>query len=264
MARIKRLSVKTPRSTRENYQPPPNRSVSETYPWPREEGQPINLDDTSLLEFNCEGWDRETAKNYNALLVADILPTRFVHAVTLSTLGIDTDVFDTLQAIGITPLCYQTHDLYPDLVRQALATAEIGYDNPSEPTYVKLPQPDLTSLHEFNNIRVLPGPEFLCADPRIQQPDINMDDVEDVTPEWGSAYDLGPIEDDADDATYRRWMIDSQRKNNSLMKRILKVITELHSEQGEQSVRSRNICSQQRREQGQASRMISRKSSSCT
>ncbi|KAL0796226.1 hypothetical protein Bca101_067603 [Brassica carinata] len=135
MARTKRLSVKTPRPTRENYQPPPNRSILDTYLWPREEGQQVNLDDTNLLEFNCEGWDRETTKNYNALLAADILPTRFVHAETLFTLGIDTDVFDTLDAVGIAPLCYQTHELYQDLVRQALTTAEIGYDNPLEPTY---------------------------------------------------------------------------------------------------------------------------------
>ncbi|KAF2589821.1 hypothetical protein F2Q70_00039081 [Brassica cretica] len=52
-----------------------------------------------------------------------------------------------------------------------------------------------------------------------------MDDVEDITPDDHAAYDLGPLEDDEDDATYRRWMVDSQRKNNSLMMRILKAIT---------------------------------------
>ncbi|KAF3535799.1 hypothetical protein F2Q69_00019336 [Brassica cretica] len=36
---------------------------------------------------------------------------------------------------GIAPLYYQTHELYPDLVRQALATSHIGYDNPQAPTY---------------------------------------------------------------------------------------------------------------------------------
>ena len=40
-----------------------------------------------------------------------------------------------------------------------------------------------------------------------------------------TAYDQGPLDDDADDAAYHRWMVDSQRKNNSLMKRILKAIT---------------------------------------
>ncbi|KAF3580441.1 hypothetical protein DY000_02031616 [Brassica cretica] len=49
-------------------------------------------------------------------------------------------------------------------------------------------------------------------------------DVEmgDTTPD---EYDLRPIEYDADAETYRRWMIDSQHKNNSLMNRILRAIT---------------------------------------
>ncbi|KAL0826628.1 hypothetical protein Bca101_050305 [Brassica carinata] len=53
-----------------------------------------------------------------------------------------------------------------------------------------------------------------------------MDDVEFVRTDGGdNAYDLGPLDDNADDATYRYWMVDSQCKNNSLMKRILKAIT---------------------------------------
>ncbi|KAL0815257.1 hypothetical protein Bca101_071701 [Brassica carinata] len=40
-----------------------------------------------------------------------------------------------------------------------------------------------------------------------------------------TAYDLGPLDDDTDYAAYRCWMVDSQHKNNSLMKRILKAIT---------------------------------------
>jgi len=49
-----------------------------------------------------------------------------------------------------------------------------------------------------------------------------MDDVEFVRTDGGdSEYDLGPLDDDADDAAYRHWMVESQRKNNSLMKRIL-------------------------------------------
>ncbi|KAL0716587.1 hypothetical protein Bca4012_065909 [Brassica carinata] len=98
-------------------------------------------------------------------------------------------------------------------------------DKEGTPLFYKLQRPDLTSLNEFENICFVPGPEFLCADPRIPQPDINMDDVEDVTPEVGAAYDLGPIEDDADEATYRCWMVDSQRKNNILMNRILQLVT---------------------------------------
>lgn len=134
--RTKVKSVKTPKVTGENYTPHPNHNAPASYPWPRlEEGQPINLDDPLILDFNCEGWDKESTAPYNYLLHAEILPTRFGHAETLVALGFDTNVFDTLQAMGIAPLCYQIHELYPDLVRQELATAHIGYDNPSEPTY---------------------------------------------------------------------------------------------------------------------------------
>ncbi|KAF2553541.1 hypothetical protein F2Q68_00035218 [Brassica cretica] len=84
-----------------------------------------------LLTFNWEGWDKESAQRYNT----EILPTRFGHNETLAALGLDTDVFETLNAMGIAPQCYLTHKLYPDLVRQALATAQIGYDNPQAPTY---------------------------------------------------------------------------------------------------------------------------------
>ena len=135
--RTKQKSVKTPKATRENYVPPPNHSTLASYPWPREgkEVQLINLDDPMLLNFNCEGWDKESAARYNTLLNVEILPTRFGHADTLVSLGLDTNVFETLHAMGIATLCYRTHELYPDLVRQVLATAHIGYDNPSAPTY---------------------------------------------------------------------------------------------------------------------------------
>ncbi|KAF3507606.1 hypothetical protein F2Q69_00006126 [Brassica cretica] len=126
--RTKQKSVKTPKITRENFVPPPNHNAPTSYPWPRmdQEGQPINIDDPMLLDFNCEGWDKESAKRYNSLLNIKILPTRFGHADTLVSLGLDTDVFETLHAMGIAPLCYRTHKLYPDLVRQVLATAHIG------------------------------------------------------------------------------------------------------------------------------------------
>ncbi|KAF3581416.1 hypothetical protein DY000_02031290 [Brassica cretica] len=383
-----------------------------------------------LLDFNCEGWDKESAKWYNSLLNIEILPTRFGHADNLVSLGLDTVVFETLHAMGIAPLCYRTQELYLDLVRQVLATAHIGYDDPSKPTYencsfsfmadgkfcslsldklneiyeisderrevavinkftpidrcwdliangsftsrkvyqskirnptlriiakmvsnllfakdqtskvtkgelhmlysgledeirrardipiqpvytnpgyhliwmfytrwdclmraenksegkkdrcgslltplfkyfgidlrsyavtheieyidtpyliachilcdeftykfadkegnvlyCKLPQPHLTNFSTIENIRFLPDPEFLCADPRAPPPDDEMDEPEDITPDEDTVYDLGPLDDDADDAAYRRWMVDSRQKNNSLMKRILKAIT---------------------------------------
>ncbi|KAF3567829.1 hypothetical protein DY000_02015766 [Brassica cretica] len=118
--------------------PPPRaqQPTSASYPWPREqEGKPIDLNTLMLLDFNCEGWDKETAGHYNSLLKVDILPTRFGHAETLAHLGIDEDVFETLQAVGIAPLRYQAHELYPDLARQVLATATITYEDSSAPSY---------------------------------------------------------------------------------------------------------------------------------
>ncbi|KAF3535801.1 hypothetical protein F2Q69_00019334 [Brassica cretica] len=398
--RTKQKAMKTPKITHENYVPPAGHNAMASYPWPRigKEGQPIDLDDPMLLTFNCEGWDKESAQKYNTLLNTEILSTRFGHTETLAALGLDTDVFETLNAMGIAPLCYQTHELYPDLVRQALATAHIRYDNPQAPTYencsfsfmadgkfcslsldelndiyeisderkdvavenkftpmerfwdiiatesgsfasrkayqsqirnptlsviakmvsnllfakdqtskvtkgelqmlysglegeisrtdnkkdlcgglltllfkhfrinlqsyvvnynieyvdtpylischilrdettyrftdkegnvlfIKLPQPHLTNFSSIENIRFLPDPEFLCADPRAPPPDDDMDEPEDITPNEETTYYLGPLDDDADEAAYRRWMVDSQRKNNSLMKRILKAIT---------------------------------------
>ncbi|XP_033141193.1 uncharacterized protein LOC117132011 [Brassica rapa] len=111
-------------------------NVPSSYPWPNKaEGQPININDPLLLDYNCEGWDKESAARYNRLLAAEILPTRFAHAETLAALGLESDVFETLDVMGLAPLCYQAQVLYPDLVRQLLATAQITYQNPTAPTY---------------------------------------------------------------------------------------------------------------------------------
>ncbi|KAF3560483.1 hypothetical protein F2Q69_00013285 [Brassica cretica] len=91
--------------------------------------------------------------------------------------------------------------------------------------YCKLRQPNITSLSDVTNICFVPDAQYLCADPNSSYRDDTMDDVEFVRTDGGdNAYDLGPLDDNAEDATYRRWMVDSQRKNNSLMKRILKAI----------------------------------------
>ncbi|KAG5403981.1 hypothetical protein IGI04_010100 [Brassica rapa subsp. trilocularis] len=404
-------------------------NVPSSYPWPNKaEGQPININDPLLLDYNCEGWDKESAARYNRLLAAEILPTRFAHAETLAALGLESDVFETLDVMGLAPLCYQAQVLYPDLVRQLLATAQITYQNPTAPTYencyfsfmadgkfcsislhdlnelleiadtprevsvdkkfapenafwdliatgkftsrkayqsqirnptlriiakivsnilfakehtskvtngelqvlytgledeirrdrvipiqtvktnpgfllitmlserkdsmvrredkkdrcgsvltplfkrfnidldsytvvpelehidtaylitchilrdestykftdkdgitlyCKLPLPGLTDFTTLDNIVFLPNAEHLCVDPRAPIPDENAagDDVEDITPPADGAYDLEDLTDVTDDHAYRRWMVDSQKKNNSLMKRILRALT---------------------------------------
>ena len=110
--------MKTPKITRENYVPLAGHNAPASYPWfpVGKEGQPIDLDDPMLLTCNCEGWDKESAQKYNTLLNTEILPTRLSHTETLAALGLDTDVFETLNAMG---------DCSP----------HIGYDNPQAPTY---------------------------------------------------------------------------------------------------------------------------------
>ena len=39
-------------------------------------------------------------------------------------------------------------------------------DNEGNMLFYTLPQPSITNLDVFENIRFLPGPEFLCSDPR--------------------------------------------------------------------------------------------------
>ncbi|KAF3600684.1 hypothetical protein F2Q69_00034366 [Brassica cretica] len=102
---------KSPTGTRKTNNTPPQRAqqpTSASYPWPREqEDEPINLDDPMLLYFNCEGWDKETASR----------------------------MYSRRCKLGIAPLCYATHELYPDHVRQVLATATISYEDFSAPSY---------------------------------------------------------------------------------------------------------------------------------
>ncbi|KAF3543244.1 hypothetical protein DY000_02005416 [Brassica cretica] len=99
------------------------------------------------------------------------------------------------------------------------------YDKAGTQLFVTLPHPEITRLSEFDNIRFLPPPELLCTDPRAAAPDADMEDVEDITPDADPSYDLGELADVTDDQAYRRWMVDSQRKNNSLMRRILHLVT---------------------------------------
>ncbi|KAF2594110.1 hypothetical protein F2Q70_00043747 [Brassica cretica] len=99
------------------------------------------------------------------------------------------------------------------------------FDKDGTQLFTKLPHPEITRFSVFDNIRFLPPPELLCTDPRAAAPDADMEDVEDITPESEPSYDLGEMADVTDDQAYRRWMVDSQRKNNCLMRRILHLVT---------------------------------------
>ena len=93
--------------------------------------------------------------------------------------------------------------------------------------YCKLPLPGLTDFTTLENIVFLPDAGHLCDDPRkpVPEPNATRDDVEDMAPPAEGAYDLEDLTDVTDDHAYRRWMVDSQKKNNSLMKRILRALT---------------------------------------
>ena len=87
--RTKQNTIKKPTYTRDN-PPLPIAGITTSYPWPCEqEGILINVDDPNLLDLNVEGWDKEMARAYNALLNIYILPTRFVDSRVLSQLGLD-------------------------------------------------------------------------------------------------------------------------------------------------------------------------------
>ncbi|KAF2542214.1 hypothetical protein F2Q68_00031797 [Brassica cretica] len=99
------------------------------------------------------------------------------------------------------------------------------FDKEGTQLFTKLPHPEITRLSMFDNISFLLPPELLCTDPHAAAPDADMEDVEDITLEAYPSYDLEELADVTDDQAYRLWMVDSQRKNNSLMRRILHLVT---------------------------------------
>ena len=109
--------------------------VPPTYPWPREEGTEIFLTDPNIHAKSEEQWDKEASRRYSYLLNNNILPTRFVDAGALNDLGLHENLHDVLHVLGIAGLCHITHLLYPDLVRQVLATAELTFKRPDFPIF---------------------------------------------------------------------------------------------------------------------------------
>ena len=124
-------SIKPPQARGE----PADDTISPTYPWPREEGTEISLTDPCIPASSEERWDKEASRRYNCLLKINILPARFVDAGALNDLGLHEDLHAVLQVLGIADLCHITHLLYPDLVRQVLATAELTFKRSGFPIF---------------------------------------------------------------------------------------------------------------------------------
>lgn len=62
-----------------------------------------------------------------------MLPTKFICAQALRRMGIAEDVHATLTRIGLGMFASTTYHLYPELVRQFLASAEPKYEHPAHP-----------------------------------------------------------------------------------------------------------------------------------
>ncbi|KAF3550193.1 hypothetical protein DY000_02006773 [Brassica cretica] len=214
MARTKQ-SAKRTRATCTSSTPPPQaqQQTSATYPWPREqEGEPIDLDSPLLLDFNCEGWDKGKAARYNALL-------NFMTMICERRQCImnDSNKKDRNGSL-LTPLFKHFGiDLTKYSVNKEVQYLDIKY---LMACHIMRDEETTASL-----IRPVPSCSPNCLTPRSPAPNGDMEDVEDITPEVESSYDLGELADVTDDQAYRCWMVDSQRKNNSLMRRILHLVT---------------------------------------
>ncbi|KAF2544850.1 hypothetical protein F2Q70_00021301 [Brassica cretica] len=124
-------SIKPPYAREE----PEDDTITPTHPWPREEGKEISLTDPNIPAKLEERWDKEASRRYNSLLNINILPTRFVDVGALNDLGLHEDLHVVLQVLGIADLCHITYTLYPNLVRQVLATADLTFKRPDFPIF---------------------------------------------------------------------------------------------------------------------------------
>uniref|UniRef100_A0A1J3DBX3 Arabidopsis retrotransposon Orf1 C-terminal domain-containing protein n=1 Tax=Noccaea caerulescens TaxID=107243 RepID=A0A1J3DBX3_NOCCA len=110
--------------------------------------------------------------------------------------------------------------------------------------YVFLPDPSITQLNTLEDLRFMHAPLQTTSAPHRDAPALacpsssrapppHLEDMETsersadapfTTPAYDSEFDLPPISDEYDIAEYRRWMVASQKKNNSLMQRILQML----------------------------------------
>lgn len=74
-------------------------------------------------------WDDHDSMCYNAWLRVFIEPTRYINWFTVRRMGLEQDLCDMISELGLGTMPSGTHDLYPALVRQFMATAQVSYTN---------------------------------------------------------------------------------------------------------------------------------------
>ncbi|KAL1218012.1 hypothetical protein V5N11_012211 [Cardamine amara subsp. amara] len=95
-------------------------SVQAHPPWPKREGKKI---------VPSRVWDDYDTLFYNAWLGMEILPTRLADGCAVRRMGIKDDVTKLLTKIGLGTIATTHYELFPDLVRQFLATVRVYYEN---------------------------------------------------------------------------------------------------------------------------------------
>ncbi|KAF3493847.1 hypothetical protein DY000_02052739 [Brassica cretica] len=121
---------------------PPPPPVRDQYPWPREhEDEPIppfdHFDDTHKAAKSVACRNRpivDTRDDYDSIffnewLKVSIEPTRFVDPDVIRALGIKSGLKDLFVELGMGNLATNPQVLYPELVRQFMATVNIYYAN---------------------------------------------------------------------------------------------------------------------------------------
>ena len=107
-------------------------------PWPRTENTPFDVsgydDPRAAINSNecrhrplSDNWDDFDSLFYNPWLGVSIEPTKFLDRRILKMLGIERDVQDMITQLGLGTMPSHAYDLYPDLVRQFMATVEVTY-----------------------------------------------------------------------------------------------------------------------------------------
>ena len=66
---------------------------------------------------------------YNDWLKVIIEPTRFIDWETIQRLGLEGDLEEMIREVGLESMATRSYDLYPELVRQFMATVQVYYSN---------------------------------------------------------------------------------------------------------------------------------------